>query len=74
MEYIINLVGDDYVGFGTDFDGVPALPGGISGCVNLPAIIKELKIRGLSEDSIEKICNQNFLRVFKKNENNAINN
>jgi membrane dipeptidase len=72
MEYIINLVGDDYVGFGTDFDGVPALPNGISGSIDMPVIVNELKKRGFPDSSIAKICYQNFLRVLRENENNAI--
>ena len=24
IEYIVNLVGDDFVGFGSDFDGIPS--------------------------------------------------
>ncbi len=66
--HIVNLVGDEYVGFGSDFDGIPALPAGISGCHEMPKIITELQMRGLDEDSLERICHKNFLRVLELNE------
>jgi len=67
IDYIVNLVGDDFVGFGSDFDGVPALPDGMMGCDAYPAIISQLKTK-YSVNSVEKIANKNFLRVLKDNE------
>jgi membrane dipeptidase len=72
IEYIVNLVGDEYVGFGSDFDGIPSLPDGISGCADIPEIIAQLKNRGFSDLSIDKISNKNFLRVLKANESQNI--
>ena len=67
--HVVDMVGDDYVGFGSDFDGIPALPDGISGCADMPRITEELKCRGFSDSSIKKISNGNFLRVLEANEN-----
>ena len=66
--YIINLVGDDYVGFGSDFDGLPALPDGVTGCDIFPSIIDLMIKRDFTPETIDKICSKNFLRILKDNE------
>ena len=68
VSYIIKLVGDDFVGFGSDFDGIPTLPDGMTGCDIYPNIIKLLQRRGYSEKTISKICQENFHRVLEANE------
>jgi membrane dipeptidase len=68
VSHIIDLVGDDFVGFGSDFDGLPALPEGMTGCDIFPSIIGLLEERGFSELTINKICQDNFLRVLAENE------
>jgi membrane dipeptidase len=64
ISYIINLVGDEFVGFGSDFDGLPALPEGMSGCDIFPSIVSRMEERGFSKTSINRICMDNFLRVL----------
>lgn len=66
IEHIVNLVGIDYVGFGSDFDGIDknAEPIGINGPDDVYKIIKELKNRGYTDKDIDKISSQNFIRVF----------
>jgi membrane dipeptidase len=66
--YIINLVGDDHVGFGSDFDGLPAFPDGISGCDVFPALVDVMKEKNLSATTIKKVCQDNFIRVLRENE------
>ena len=68
IEYIINLVGDDFVGFGSDFDGVPSLPNGISGFDAFPEIVNQLHSKFPDQSIIEKIAYKNFLRVLKDND------
>ena len=68
IEYIVNLVGDDFVGFGSDFDGIPSLPNEISGFDSYTIIIKQLQSKLQSHSSVEKIVYKNFLRVLKDNE------
>ncbi len=63
IDHIVQLIGIDYVGFGSDFDG----GGGLSGCKDvsrLPAITAEMVRRGYSEEDLEKFWGGNFLRVF----------
>lgn len=65
IDHIVNLIGIDYVGIGTDFDG----GGGLEDCFDVSQmgnITKELVKRGYSEKDIRKIWGGNFMRVFNK--------
>jgi membrane dipeptidase len=66
IDYIVNLVGPDYVGLGSDFDGIPSLPEGLEDCSMVPNITKELVARGYSKENINKILGGNFMRVFRE--------
>jgi len=66
IDYIVKLVGPDYVCFGSDFDGVSGLPLGLEDCSKVPNITAELVKRGYSENDIKKILGGNFMRVFGK--------
>lgn len=67
IEHVIELVGIDYVGLGSDFDGVgDSLPEGLKDASMYPNIIAELMKRGYSENDIEKICYKNFFRVWEE--------
>ncbi|MBK9937612.1 MAG: dipeptidase [Chitinophagaceae bacterium] len=68
LDYIVKLVGVDYVGFGSDFDGVNSLPAGLDGVEDFPKITEELVKRGYSKKDIRKMLGGNFLRVFAANE------
>jgi membrane dipeptidase len=67
IDYIVKLVGDDYVGIGSDFDGVSSLPIGMDDVTKYPLITEELKKRGYSNRSIKKILGGNVMRVMKAN-------
>ena len=69
IDYIVKLVGVDYVGLGSDFDGIESAPKGLDGVEDYPKITEGLIKRGYSEKDIKKILGGNFLRVFKANEN-----
>ncbi|MDX9696375.1 MAG: dipeptidase [Bacteroidales bacterium] len=65
IDHVVNTIGIDYVGIGTDFDG----GGGVDGCKDaseLKNITIELLRRGYNKNDIEKIWGANFLRVFKE--------
>jgi membrane dipeptidase len=66
IDHIVKLVGPDYVGLGSDFDGVPGLPEGLSDCSMAPNITKEMVARGYSDTDIKKILGGNFMRVFRQ--------
>ena len=60
-------MGDDHVGFGSDFDGVgDTLPTGLKDVSYYPSLIKILLERGYTEESIKKICSGNVIRVWKQ--------
>jgi membrane dipeptidase len=70
LDYIVKMVGVDYVGLGSDFDGVNSLPEGLDGVEDFPKITAGLVKRGYSKKDITKILGGNFLRVFAANEKN----
>lgn len=66
FDHVKNLVGIDYVGLGSDFDGVgDSLPTGLKDVSTFPNLIAELLKRGYSKEDIEKICYKNVFRVWK---------
>ena len=69
IDYIVKLVGADYVGLGSDFDGIDSAPIGLEGVQDFPKITEALLKRNYSVKDINKILGGNFLRVFKANEN-----
>jgi len=68
IEYIIKLVGVDYVGLGSDFDGINITPQQLDDVTTYPLITKALVEKGYSKKDIDKILGGNFLRVLKANE------
>jgi membrane dipeptidase len=66
MDYIINLIGDDCVGLGSDFDGISITPKGIDDVSDMPEVTRVMAERGYSEERIRKILSGNFMRVFKE--------
>ncbi len=68
IDYIVKLVGVDYVGLGSDFDGIESAPKGLDGVEDFPKITEGLLKRGYSEKDVRKILGENFLRVFKAND------
>jgi membrane dipeptidase len=71
IDHVVDLVGVDHVGFGSDFDGVYFVPVGLEDVSKYPNLILELLKRGYTEEAIEKICSGNFLRVWKQVEEYA---
>jgi len=67
IEHVIELVGVDHVGLGSDFDGVgDSLPEGLKDVSDLPNLIRALLERGHSEEDIAKICGGNLMRVWEE--------
>lgn len=65
IQHVIDVIGIDYVGIGSDFDG----GGGIEGCTDVSMmknITMELVRRGYSRDDISKIWGGNFMRVMNE--------
>jgi membrane dipeptidase len=68
IEHMVRLVGDDHVGFGSDFDGITDVPRDLPDSSAYPRILGRLAERGFGDSSIEKIAWGNFLRVLRDND------
>lgn len=67
IDHVVNLIGIDYVAFGSDYDGVgDSLPKGLKDVSTYPNLILELLKRGYTPEDIEKICYKNTFRVWSK--------
>lgn len=65
IDHVVDLVGIDYVGLGSDYDGVgDTLPEGLKDVSDFPNLLAELIRRGYSDEDIAKICYQNVFRVW----------
>ena len=65
IDYVRDLVGIDYVGIGSDFDG----GGALADCQDVsqyPNITREMLKRGYTEEEIDKVWGGNFFRVFNE--------
>lgn len=67
IDHVKELVGVEYIGFGSDFDGVGnSLPVGLKDVSMYPNLIAELLKRGYTEKEIEMICSGNTFRVWNE--------
>lgn len=67
IDHVVELVGVDHVGLGSDFDGVgDSLPTGLKDVSQYPNLIAELLRRGYSDDDVRKICSGNLFRVWSE--------
>ncbi|MBN1437420.1 MAG: membrane dipeptidase [Sedimentisphaerales bacterium] len=66
IAYVADLVGIEYVGIGSDFDGLPAgvLPV-VKRADRLPELTEAMLRRGFRPNEVKKVLGGNFLRVFK---------
>ena len=65
--YIKDLIGIDYVGLGSDFDGISNEDLELKDASMMNKVVDELRVQGFSEEEIDKVCFKNVLRVFKAN-------
>ena len=65
LGHLIDRVGEDGVGFGSDFDGAE-LPQGIGDVTGLPAMQAALRERGYDEALLRKLCHENWLTVLDR--------
>ena len=66
IDHIVDLVGPDHVGLGSDFDGIPSTPVGLEDATRMPYITEELVKREYNEVDIKKILGGNHLRLMKQ--------
>jgi membrane dipeptidase len=64
IDHVAQVAGIDHVGLGSDFDGFPILPEGLSSAADLPKITAALVERGYRAEQLKKLLGGNLLRVF----------
>jgi len=69
IDHVVELIGIDYVGIGSDYDGVgDSLPTGLKDVSSYPNLVQGLMDRGYSDKDIKKILSGNMLRVWQQAE------
>ncbi|MFZ2864591.1 MAG: dipeptidase [Ignavibacteriaceae bacterium] len=72
IDHVKNLVGIDYVGLGSDFNGTGGmLAVGLEDVSKYPNLVYELLLRDYTENEIAKVLGGNLLRVWKEVEQTA---
>jgi membrane dipeptidase len=65
IDYVVHLAGEDHVGIGSDFDGIPYSCSGLEDIGKIGNLVDLMRRRGYSEDLIAKVMGTNLLRVMK---------
>jgi len=65
LEHLIGRLGEDHVGFGSDFDGA-TVPEGIGDVAGLPRLIAALRAHGYDEALLAKLAWGNWLSVLRR--------
>ena len=65
VEHAREVAGVTHVGLGSDFDGVPSLPTGLTDVSCYPNLLAELARRGWSDDDLAALTSGNILRVLQ---------
>jgi len=65
IAYLVEKLGDDKVGLGSDFDGA-TVPSEIGSAAGLQNLVAAMRRRGFDEPLLHKICHENWVRVLAK--------
>jgi membrane dipeptidase len=66
--YIGEKIGYDYVGLGSDFDGMEKTPVGLEGVDKFPDLVAEMLRMGVKDKDAAKVVGGNLLRVWERAE------
>jgi membrane dipeptidase len=69
--HLIEVAGEEHVGIGTDFDGIPEVPEGFEDVSRFPDLAAALADRGLDRAALRLVLGENFLRVLREAEQAA---
>ena len=64
VDYLVERVGIDRVGFDSDFDGAK-VPEGIGDASGLPNLLAALRAAGYDKASMKKLAHENWVRVLR---------
>jgi membrane dipeptidase len=65
LDALVDALGEDGVGFGSDFDGAP-IPAAIRDVAGLPRLIEAMEAHGFGRDLIEKIAWRNWVGLLER--------
>lgn len=65
LDHLIDRLGEDHVGFGSDFDGA-TVPAGIGDVTGLPALLQALSDHGYSDALLRKLAWDNWMSVLRR--------
>jgi len=65
IQHAVQVMGEDHVALGSDWDGLICTPRDMPTCLELPRLVHALLQLKMAESAIEKILGLNFLRVVK---------
>jgi membrane dipeptidase len=66
--YLVDRLGEDHVGFGSDFDGC-VVPAELADVTGLPKLIRKLSDAGFDDRLIKKLASENWMRVLMHTQN-----
>lgn len=69
--HLVEIAGEEHVGIGTDFDGIPECLEGFEDISKFPRLTDALLERGLDKGGVRLILGGNFLRVLREAEKQA---
>jgi membrane dipeptidase len=64
--HLLGVVGEEGVGIGTDFDGIPEAPVGFEDVSRFPALVAMLRERGVDERALRLVLGDNFRRLWRQ--------
>ncbi|ESR22443.1 dipeptidase [Lutibaculum baratangense] len=64
-DHLIERLGVDHVGLGSDFDGA-VIPAAMKDAAGLPALVAAMRRHGYDEATLRKICHENWLNVLER--------
>lgn len=65
VDYLLEHLGEDGVGLGSDFDGA-RIPASLGTAAGLPKLVAAMQAKGYSDALIEKVCFRNWLSVLRR--------
>ena len=65
VRYMVDKMGIDHVGLGSDFDGA-VMPHDLSDVAGLPKLMTALQASGFSDAELRKLAHENWLRVLSR--------
>lgn len=65
LDHLIGVLGEDRVGFGSDFDGA-TMPTDLHDAAGLPRLLDALRAHGYGDDLMDKIAHRNWLAVLER--------